>query len=152
MPTRQATAVILAAARALGADADPSAWSADLRRDGRRPQSLDDAALQITELARRVELAMLPRDGTMLDALVAAESLPLVVLPTRARAGATGRGRAGAPRARRHRWCSSAATRRGRAASNARAATPSRVEVPVAAWRALFGAVFGRRRCACSSR
>jgi ABC-type bacteriocin/lantibiotic exporter with double-glycine peptidase domain len=80
MPTRQATAVILAAARALGADADPSAWSADLRRNGHRPRTLDEAAQQIVELARRVEITMLPRDGALLDELVAAESLPLVVL------------------------------------------------------------------------
>lgn len=80
MPTRQATAAILAAARALGADADPSAWSVDLRRNGHRPRSLDATARQIAELAQRVEITMLPRDGGLLDALVGAESLPLVVL------------------------------------------------------------------------
>jgi ABC-type bacteriocin/lantibiotic exporter with double-glycine peptidase domain len=80
MPTRQATAVILAAARVMGVDADPSAWSVDLRRNGHRPRSLDEAAQQIAELARRVEITTLVRDGALLDALVAAESFPLVVL------------------------------------------------------------------------
>ncbi len=89
MPTRQATAVILAAARALGADADPSAWNADLRRGGRRPRTADELAEQIAELGSRVDLTMLPRDGALLDALVAAESLPLVVLaPAAGGAGA----------------------------------------------------------------
>lgn len=87
MPTRQATAVILAAARTLGVDADPSVWSADLRRNGRRPATLDDFAEQIAELARRVEVTMLVREPALLGELVAAEALPLVVLAERAGGG-----------------------------------------------------------------
>jgi ABC-type bacteriocin/lantibiotic exporter with double-glycine peptidase domain len=87
MPTRQATAAITAAAHALGADADPSAWNVDLRRNGHRPRTLVEAVQQILELARRIEVTMLPRDGAMLDALVEAGSLPLVVVAEVAPAG-----------------------------------------------------------------
>jgi ABC-type bacteriocin/lantibiotic exporter with double-glycine peptidase domain len=95
MPTRQATAVILAAARALGADADPSAWSVDLRRNGHRPRSLDETARQITELAPRVAITMLPREGALLDALADAESLPLIVVAERRPSDAGDAGGAG---------------------------------------------------------
>ena len=99
MPTRQATAVVLATAHALGADADPSVWNADLRRNGKRPGTLGDLAEQIAELARRVEITMLARDGALLDELVAAESLPLVVLADGAGVGAGAAAVPGAPRA-----------------------------------------------------
>lgn len=96
MSTRQATAAILAAARALGADPDSSAWRADLRRDEHHPRSLDETARQIGELAERADITMLAREAALLEALVDVEALPVVLIadapPAGSRADAGPRG------------------------------------------------------------
>lgn len=98
MPTRQATAAILAVARALGVDFDPAAWRADVRRDQRRMRSVDETALQISELAERVEITMLAREAALLEALVDAEALPVVLLAEAGPAGARADGGAASSR------------------------------------------------------
>lgn len=80
MPTRQAVAVAVAVARTLGLDADPAAFAAELRRGGRPPETLDELADQLVEVAQRLELTVLERDRALLGELAAAEALPLVVL------------------------------------------------------------------------
>jgi ABC-type bacteriocin/lantibiotic exporter with double-glycine peptidase domain len=80
MPTRQAVTVVVAVARALGVDAEPTAFTAELRRDGRPPATLDELAEQVGAIAQRLELTMLARDPALLGDLVAAEALPLVLL------------------------------------------------------------------------
>lgn len=87
MPTRQAVAVTIAVARALGTEADPTAFTADLRRGGRAPGTLAELAEQVTELAQRLEVTMLARDPALLGELAAAEALPLVVLADRSPGG-----------------------------------------------------------------
>lgn len=90
MPTRQAVAVVVAVARALGVDADPTAFTAELRRDGRRPATLGELAEQVAVMGQRLELTMLTRDRALLGELAAAEVLPLVLLA--GRPGAEGGG------------------------------------------------------------
>ena len=87
MPTRQAVAVNVAVARALGAEADPTAFTAELRRAGRPPATLAELAEQVAGLAQRLEVTMLARDPALLGELAAAEALPLVVLAGRAAGG-----------------------------------------------------------------
>jgi ABC-type bacteriocin/lantibiotic exporter with double-glycine peptidase domain len=84
MPTRQAVTVIVAVARALGMDAEPTAFTADLRRDGRLPATLDELAEQVVAIAQRVDLTVLTRDRALLGDLAAAEALPIVLLVDRA--------------------------------------------------------------------
>lgn len=83
MPTRQAVAVTIAVARSLGVDAEPTAFTADVRRDGRFPATLDELAEQVVTIAHRLELTMLSRDRTLLGELVALEALPVVLLAER---------------------------------------------------------------------
>ena len=83
MPTRQAVTVTVAVARALGVDADPTAFTADLRRDGLPPATLDQLAEQVVTIAQRLELTMLARDRALLGDLAAVEALPVVLLVDR---------------------------------------------------------------------
>ena len=83
MPTRQAVAVTIAVARALGVDTEPTAFAADVRRDERHPATLDELAEKVATLAQRLELTMLTRDRTLLAELAAAEALPVVLLTHR---------------------------------------------------------------------
>ncbi|HZF67409.1 MAG TPA: ATP-binding cassette domain-containing protein [Gemmatirosa sp.] len=85
MPTRQAAQLAQTVAHALGVEAGPSVWSADLRRNGGLPTTLAALEEHLTDLARRVEVSMLPRDVRSLEALVAAEAFPVVVLAEPAR-------------------------------------------------------------------
>jgi hypothetical protein len=83
MPTRQAVAVSLAVARALGVAADPTAFTAELRREARPPATLDDLAEQIAGFAQRLDVTLLRRDRASAAELVDAEALPVVVLADR---------------------------------------------------------------------
>ena len=101
MPTRQAVTVTVAVARALGVDADPTAFTADLRRDGLPPATLDALAEQVATIAQRLELTVLARDRALLGDLAAAEALPVVLLVDRVPAEGTTDGQAageGGPR------------------------------------------------------
>ena len=80
MPTRQAATLAQRVADALGLDADPTLWSADLRRNGVLPTTLAALAEQVADVARRAEVALVSREADALDALVAAEAFPIVVL------------------------------------------------------------------------
>jgi ABC-type bacteriocin/lantibiotic exporter with double-glycine peptidase domain len=80
MPTRQAATVVQRVAHALGAEADPTVWTADLRRNGVVPRTLDDLAEGVAELARRLDVTLLARTPDALGDLVRAEAFPLVVL------------------------------------------------------------------------
>ncbi len=83
MPTRQAVTVLVSVARALGVDAEPTAFTADLRRDGRPPATLDELAEQVVTIAQRLELTVLTRDRALLGDLAAVEALPVVLLVDR---------------------------------------------------------------------
>jgi ABC-type bacteriocin/lantibiotic exporter with double-glycine peptidase domain len=97
MPTRQAVTVIVAVARALGVDAEPTAFTADLRRDGRLPATLDELAEQVVAIGQRLDLTVLARDRSLLGDLAAVEAMPVVLLVDRSdrRVPAQGDGRAG---------------------------------------------------------
>lgn len=80
MPTRQAAQIARSIASALGIDADPTLWNADLRRNGVLPSSLDALGEHVAELARRAELSLLPRDVPAIEGLARAEAFPILIL------------------------------------------------------------------------
>jgi ABC-type bacteriocin/lantibiotic exporter with double-glycine peptidase domain len=71
-------------------EAEPTAFTADLRRDGRPPATLDELAEQVAAIAQRLEFTMLGRDRALLGELAALEALPIVLLVDRSEQGAGG--------------------------------------------------------------
>ena len=80
MPTRQAASIAHRIATELRAEADPSLWSSDLRRNGIVPSSVDELAAQVSDLAQRAQLTLLGRESRLVESLVREEAFPLVVL------------------------------------------------------------------------